>query len=145
MVILATIITLWQEIAKASMGVRNAASARGPSIACVRIQDIFSAVGCASMNIGVCKLTLRLPENQDIKGKRRAIKSLCARVRNKFNVAVSEVGDTDAWQLATLGIVCVSNSSRHTDEVLGNVVAYIEDSRQDLEVVSCDQEVISGF
>ena len=97
------------------------------------------------MNVGVCKLTLRLPENQDIKGKRRAIKSLCARVRNKFNVAVSEVGDAGAWQLATLGIVCVSNSSRHTDEVLSNVVAYIEDSRQDLEVVSCDQEVITGF
>ena len=97
------------------------------------------------MNVGVCRLTLRLPENQDIKGKRRAIKSLCARVRNKFNVAVSEVGETDAWQLATLGIVCVSNSSRHTDEVLGNVLAYIEDSRQDLEIVSCDQEVISGF
>ena len=97
------------------------------------------------MNVGVCKLTLRLPENQDLKGKRRAIKSLCARVRNKFNVAVSEVGDTDAWQLATLGIVCVSNSSRHTDEVLANVLAYIEDSRQDLEVVSFDQEVITGF
>ena len=97
------------------------------------------------MDVGVCRLTLRLPENQDLKGKRRAIKSLCARIRNKFYVAVSEVADADAWQVATLGIVCVSNSSRHADEVLGKVLAFIEDSRQDLEVVSCEQEVISGF
>jgi len=114
-------------------------------MACVRIQEIFAAVGCVSMNVGVCRLRLRLPENQDLKGKRRAMKSLCARIRNKFNVAVSEVADTDAWQVGTLGIVCVSNSSRHADEVLVKVLTYIEDSRQDLEVVSCEQEIISGF
>ena len=97
------------------------------------------------MNVAICKVTLRLPENQDLKGKRRVIKSLCARVRNKFNVAISEVDDNDAWQLATLGITCVSNSSRHADEMLRNVLAYVEASRDDLEVVSHDQEIISGF
>ena len=97
------------------------------------------------MNVGVCKITLRLPENQDIKGKRRVVKSLSSRIRSKFNVAVSEVSDGDSWQSATLGIVCVSNSSRHADEMLGNVLGYVEGSREEVEIVSEDREVISGF
>ena len=97
------------------------------------------------MNVGVCKVTLRLPENQSLKGKRRVINSLCARVRNKFNVSIAEVGENDSWQLASLGITCASNSSRHADEVLASVVAYIEDSREDLELVSHEQETLTGF
>ena len=97
------------------------------------------------MNVGVCSVTLRLPENQSLKGKRRVISSLCSRIRNKFNVSIAEVGDNESWQLATLGITSVSNSARHADEVLGSVVAYIENSRLDLELVDCQQETVSGF
>ena len=97
------------------------------------------------MNVGVCKVTLRLAENESLKGKRRVISSLTSRIRNKFNVSVGEVGDNAAWQLATLGISYVSNSSRHTDEVLGKVLAFIEASRDGVEVVECERETLSGF
>ena len=97
------------------------------------------------MNFGVCKVTLRLPENQSLKGKRRVIKSLCARIRNKFNVAIAEVDDNDAWQIATLGITCVSNNNRHVEQELDHVISYIEESREDVEMVQCEVEVISGF
>ena len=97
------------------------------------------------MNVGVCKVTLRLPENAGLKGKRKVIKSLCARIGNRFNVSIAEVGDNDAWQIATLGISCVSNKSRHVDEVLGSVVAFIEESRQDVELIECELETLSGF
>ena len=90
------------------------------------------------MNVGVCKITLRLPENQSLKGKRRVVKSLCSRVRAKFNVSIAEADNNDVWQLATLGVVCAGNSSRHVDEVLSNVLDYIE-------VVGQEQETISGF
>ena len=97
------------------------------------------------MNVGVCKVTLRLPENHSLKGKRRVIGSLCSRIRNKFNVSVAEVDDNQAWQMATLGITSISNSARHADEILDNVVAYIEGSRDDLVLVDCQQETVSGF
>ncbi|MCH8206016.1 MAG: DUF503 domain-containing protein [Chloroflexi bacterium] len=94
------------------------------------------------MNVGVCKITLRLPENHSLKGKRRVINSISSRLRSKFNVSVAEVDHNEAWQLTTLGISCVSNSSRHTDEVLQSVLAYIEGSREDLEVVAFEQDTI---
>ncbi|MDP6402121.1 MAG: DUF503 domain-containing protein [SAR202 cluster bacterium] len=97
------------------------------------------------MHVGVCKLTVRIPENQTLKGKRRVIKSLSSRIRNKFNVSVAEVEDNQAWQIATLGITCVSNSARHAEETVQNVVAFVESSREDLEIVAQEQETLSGF
>lgn len=97
------------------------------------------------MNVGVCKVRLRLPENQSLKGKRRVIKSLSQRIRNKFNVSVAEVDDNESWQIATLGITYAGNNARHVDEVINNVVSYIENSREDLEIIDTEQETISGF
>ena len=97
------------------------------------------------MHVGVCKVSLRLPENQSLKGKRRVVNSLCTRIRDKFNVSIAEVADNEAWQLATLGITCASNDSRHIDEVLSGVLAFIGRSRYDGELVHQEQEIISGF
>ena len=97
------------------------------------------------MNVGVYKVTLRLPENQSLKGKRRVIGSLCSRIRNRFNVSIAEVDDNESWQLATLGISCVSNSARHADRVLDDVVDYIERTRDDVVLVGQDQETLGGF
>ena len=97
------------------------------------------------MNVGVCKIKLRIPESHSLKGKRSAIKSVSQRIRNKFNVSVAEVDDNESWQLATLGITCASNSARHADEVISNVLSYLESTREDLEIIDTEQETISGF
>ena len=88
------------------------------------------------MNVGVCKIKLRMPENQSLKDKRRVLKSITARVGSKFNVSIAEVGDNSLWQSAVLGICCVSNDSRHTNEVLSKVVDFIVRSRFDVEILS---------
>jgi len=56
------------------------------------------------MNIGVARIHLRLPENMSLKGKRGVLKSITGRVRGKYEVAVAEVDDNDAWQRATIGL-----------------------------------------
>ncbi len=95
------------------------------------------------MNIGVCKVNLRLPENMSLKGKRQVLKSVTSRVRNKFNVAVAEVDDNDVWQLATIGICCISNDKRHTNQVLSHVVNFITDCRLEAEMLDYEIEIIS--
>lgn len=94
------------------------------------------------MNVGVCRIFLRIPENMSLKGKRQVLKSITSRVRNKFNVAVAEVDDNDAWQMATLGICCVSNNKRHSNRVLSQVVNFIEDSRFEIEILDFEIEMI---
>ena len=97
------------------------------------------------MAIGVCRLSLRLPENSSLKGKRKLVRSLTTRLRNKFNVAVAEVEDNDRWQIATFGITCVSNDARHAQEMLDRVVAYVESSRLDAELLSTEIDVTQAF
>jgi uncharacterized protein YlxP (DUF503 family) len=94
------------------------------------------------MNVGVCRIRFRLPENSSLKGKRRVVKSVIARVRNKFDVSVAEVGDQDLWQLATLGVCCVSNDKRHTNEVLSKVVDFIVNSRFEVEILDYEIEIV---
>ena len=84
-----------------------------------------------------------MPENLSLKGKRRVLKSITTRVRSKFNVAVAEVDDQDLWQLATLGICCVSNDKRHANEVLSKVADIIINSRFEVEILDYEIEVLS--
>jgi len=94
------------------------------------------------MNVGVCKLRLRLPENLSLKGKRRVLKSITAQVSNKFNVSIAEVDDHDLWQLATLGVCCVSNNKRHTNEVLSKVADFIANGRFEVEMLDYEIEIL---
>jgi uncharacterized protein YlxP (DUF503 family) len=94
------------------------------------------------MHIGVCQIKLRLPENLSLKGKRRVLKSITTRVRSKFNVAIAEVDDNDRWQLATIGICCVSNDGRQTNEILSRVVSFISEGRFDIEILDHEIEIV---
>ncbi len=95
------------------------------------------------MTVGVCRLTLRLPENGSLKGKRQVVKSVQQRLHNRYNVAVAEVEHNDVWQLAGLAICCVSNDARHANEVLSKAVAFVEAMRLDAELIEEETELIS--
>ena len=95
------------------------------------------------MKVGVSLITLHLPECHSLKEKRQVIKSVMARVRQQFEVAIAEVDDQDRWQIAKLGVSCVSNSSQHVDEILGRVRRYIEETRPDLIVTGAEAEIIN--
>lgn len=97
------------------------------------------------MNVGVCRIKFRLPENLSLKGKRRVVKSITARVASKFSVSVAEVDDNDLWQLATLGICCVSNDQRHTNEVLSKVVDFITNNHFEVEILDYEIEILPVF
>ena len=94
------------------------------------------------MNVGVCKINLRLPENLSLKGKRQVLKSIITRIRNKFNVSVAEVDNHDLWQLATIGVCCVSNDNRFTNEVLSKVADFVINSRFEVEILDYEIEIL---
>ena len=97
------------------------------------------------MNIGACKVRLRLPENDNLKGKRQTSKSIIERVKNRFNVSIAEVDDHELWQLLTLGETCVSTSPQHVNEVLSKVVDFIEKSRLDVEMLDYELEILHAL
>ena len=94
------------------------------------------------MVIGTCRITMHLPACHSLKEKRQIVKSLIARIRNQFNVSIAEVDENDRWQIAQLGVACVSNESRHAHEILAHVRQYIEETRPDLAITDIDIDVM---
>lgn len=96
------------------------------------------------MNTAICKIKFHLPESQSLKEKRRLIKPVIARLRNQFNISIAEVDDQDLWQIATIGISCVSNHDHHIDEMLTHVINSIKDNYPNIEIVEQEIEVFHG-
>ncbi|MCJ7705035.1 MAG: DUF503 domain-containing protein [Desulfobacterales bacterium] len=78
------------------------------------------------MVIGICQLHLRIPETHSLKEKRHVIRKLIDRVRHRFNVAISEVGDNDLWQRSRIGICTVGNDRRFVNSSLDKITDFIE-------------------
>ena len=97
------------------------------------------------MHIAVCKIDLRIPENASLKGKRMVVRSLVSRVRDKFHVSVAEVENGDKWQLATIGVCCISNDGRHANEMISRILDFIESTRLDAELIGSEIEIIPVF
>lgn len=79
------------------------------------------------MVVGVVKLTLYLPENHSLKGKRGVLKKIKARVADKFNVSIAECDAHDLWQRAVLGISQVGAEKGHVDACLREVIRFIDE------------------
>ena len=97
------------------------------------------------MHIGICKITIRLPQNRSLKEKRRAVKSICSRIQNKFNVSITEVGYKNSWKLSALGISCTGDQSSYCNNTITKITEYILNSPQGFELVDHEQEIIDGF
>jgi uncharacterized protein YlxP (DUF503 family) len=52
--------------------------------------------------------------------------SLKGRLRNKFNIAISQIADEDKWQKATLALVGVERDRNNMHSVLSEAVNFIE-------------------
>jgi hypothetical protein len=79
------------------------------------------------MVVGVLRLELLLHDNHSLKGKRSVLRTIKARVQNKFNVSIAECDDHDLWQRATLGVSQVGTDQPHVDSCLREVVRFIDE------------------
>ena len=97
------------------------------------------------MHIGICKLSIDIPHSRSLKTRRSTVQSLKQRLQIKFSVSVSEVESSTSWSATVLGIACVSNSSRHADQIVDAIISYIESESVVVDVVGIDREVLWGF
>jgi len=90
------------------------------------------------MVVGAARVELRVHGSQSLKQKRGVVRSISQRLRNRFNVAVAEVGGQGTWQIAVLGISTVSTDRQSARRRLETAIDFIEDLHL-AEVI--DQEV----
>lgn len=82
-----------------------------------------------------------LYDAHSLKDKRSIIKRLLAKLRNEFNVAVTELDFHDLWQRTKLGIVTITNERAHGDKVVQEVLRVI-DTYTELERTITNVEIV---
>jgi uncharacterized protein YlxP (DUF503 family) len=93
------------------------------------------------MVIGVLSIELDIPANS-LKDKRQVLRSVQARLRNKFNVSVAEVDKQNQWQRGVIAVVCVSSDRTYAHGLLTKVIEMVETSRLDCVLVDYEIEMI---
>ena len=78
------------------------------------------------MIVAAARITLIIPENDSLKGKRKVVRSLIEKVRHKFEAAVAEVGDNDLWRKAQIGVAVVGNEPQSLSTRLSQIMKFME-------------------
>ncbi len=77
--------------------------------------------------IGYLELEVQIPHAHSLKEKRAVVKRIVERLKGKFNVSVSEIGQQDKWQRSTIAVVTVGTSSKVVDATLEKSVEFVEE------------------
>ena len=93
------------------------------------------------MIVGAALVELHIHGSRSLKEKRGVVRSITRRVRNRFNLAVAEVGGQDTWQRALLGLAAAGSERQSVRQVLERAVDFIEDLHL-AEVTNSDVELL---
>ena len=94
------------------------------------------------MVVGIGNITFRLHECRSLKSKRKIVKSITNRLRNRFNVSVAEVGFNDVYQRAEIGFALVGNSRRTINSKIDKLFNLV-DALGLAEIVDTEMEIIN--
>ena len=90
------------------------------------------------MVVGLLKVKLYMPSVRSLKDKRKILRSLKEKIRNKFNVSIAEVDYQDYHQSALLGIAQVASDTSYLQSSLERICSLI---RQNPEIAFVHTEI----
>ena len=78
------------------------------------------------MIVSMIQLIFEIPEAVNLKDKRRIVKSVIGRLKNRFHLSAAEVDLQDSLSFAQIGGAIVSNSRVFGESVLNKALKMIE-------------------
>jgi uncharacterized protein len=76
--------------------------------------------------IGYVECECLIYNSNSLKDKRAVLQRILTRLKQKYNVAVSEIDYQDTWQRTKIAIVSVSSSKKSTERELTNSLKLID-------------------
>ncbi len=68
------------------------------------------------------------------------VKSLTARLHNRFNVSASEIDEQDTHQIIVIGVAAIAAHSAMADSIMEEISAFVEEST-DAEIIGEEREI----
>ena len=93
------------------------------------------------MTIGLLQVELRFPEPQSLKEKRMLLKSIVVRLRQRFNIAVSEIDGMDLWQKSVLAVTSVAKEKKQVNQIFDHVLDFLR-AQRGLEIIHQNMELL---
>ena len=94
------------------------------------------------MIVGAAVVEIHVHGSRSLKQKRGVVRSIQQRLRNKFNLSVSEVGGQGTWQRAVIGLTAAGAEALPVRKVLERTIVFVEGLHL-AEVLNSDVEIIT--
>lgn len=88
--------------------------------------DAQRSLYASPMTVRSACIEMQVLGSRSLKDKRSVIKSMIAKVKHRYSIAIAEVGHQDNYHLAALGIAVVSGEADHAADYLETVIRFIE-------------------
>lgn len=92
------------------------------------------------MRIAAMTFRLRAPWVHSLKEKRMIVKSLVARLQNRFHVSAAEIADQNIHQSIVIGVATIVPHNALADSVMDEISAFVEENCE-AEVVEEEREI----
>ena len=79
-----------------------------------------------NMNVLAMELSMRLFDSNSLKDKRNVVKSLLAKMHQRYNVSIAEVAEQDMLNQAVIGLAVVNSSRVLCQQIVDKIIAEIE-------------------
>ena len=92
------------------------------------------------MKIAAMTFRLHAPWVHSLKEKRMIVKSLIAKLQNRFHVSVSEIDEQDIHQIIVIGVAAIVPHNALADSLMDEISLFIE-SNTEAEILEEIREI----
>lgn len=83
-----------------------------------------------AMKVAVMSFRLYAPWVHSLKEKRMIVKSLVARLQNRFHVSTAEIEEQDTHQIIVIGVAAIVPHNAMADSLMDEISQFIEESTE---------------
>ena len=92
------------------------------------------------MKIAVMTFRLRAPWVRSLKEKRMIVKSLIAKLQNRFHVSAAEVDEQDIHQIIVIGVAAIVPHNALADSLMEEISLFVENNTE-AEILNEEREI----
>ena len=92
------------------------------------------------MNIAVMTFRLRASWVHSLKEKRMIVKSLIAKLQNRYHVSAAEIEDQDVHQMIVIGVAAIVPHNAMADSLIDDISLFVEENT-DAEILDEEREI----
>ena len=93
------------------------------------------------MKIAAITFQLHAPWVHSLKEKRMIVKSLIAKLQNKYHVSAAEIDEQDTHQIIVIGVAMIVPHNALADSMMDEITRFVE-SNTEAEIISEEREII---